>query len=289
MKTYLRHRIVNVIDIKELIALEYLEFDGKYKDYSESHDFWELCYVENGKAQLLSDGEKSELCKGNIIITSPGRFHSYTPLSDDCKAYVVCFESQSQALYAIADCSFELTRVQKNCMDIIIDEATKTFELNPSDQLQVTASPILGGQQAILTQLEYLLICTLRQLSDRENANVIFLSENNFYAGITDIMLDYLRQNVRQKLSLTQICRKMNYSRSFICKTFKEQTGETIITYFNKLKIDEAKKLLTETELTVSQISQELGFSDPKYFNTIFKKHAKQTPAAFRKSQKNDI
>ena len=286
MKTYLRHRIVNVIDIKELIALEYLDFEGKYKDYSESHDFWELCYVQEGGLQLITDGEKTPLSMGEMIIISPGKQHSYTPDAMQCKAYVVCFESQSQALCAIAHTPFVLSSKQKNCMEIVIEEATETFELNARDQLQVTASPKLGGQQAIISQLEYLLICTLRQVSAQKNANVIFLSENNFYAGITDVMLEYFRQNVRQKLSLTQICRKMNYSRSFICKTFKDQTGETIITCFNRMKIEEAKRLLTETDLTVSQISHELGFSDPKYFNTIFKKHSGQTPAVFRKSQK---
>ena len=56
MKTYLRHKICNVIDIKELIALEYLDFEGKYRDYAEAHDFWELCYVTNGSIQVLLDG-----------------------------------------------------------------------------------------------------------------------------------------------------------------------------------------------------------------------------------------
>ena len=38
MKTYLRHRIQNVVDVKELIALEYLDFEGKYKEYVEKHN-----------------------------------------------------------------------------------------------------------------------------------------------------------------------------------------------------------------------------------------------------------
>ena len=55
MKTYLRHRTLNVIDVKELIALEYLDFEGKYKDYSERHDFWELCYAESGDIDVSDD------------------------------------------------------------------------------------------------------------------------------------------------------------------------------------------------------------------------------------------
>ena len=52
MKTYLRHKSLNVIDIKELIALEYLDFEGTYKDYVEKHDFWEICYVKKGSISV---------------------------------------------------------------------------------------------------------------------------------------------------------------------------------------------------------------------------------------------
>ena len=54
MKTYLRHRIRNVIDIKELIALEFLDFEGKYRNYEESHDFWECVYVKEGTATICA-------------------------------------------------------------------------------------------------------------------------------------------------------------------------------------------------------------------------------------------
>ena len=49
MKTYLRHKIQNVVDIKGLVALEYLDFEGKYGDYVESHDFWEIVYIDRGQ------------------------------------------------------------------------------------------------------------------------------------------------------------------------------------------------------------------------------------------------
>lgn len=49
MKTYLRHKIANVIDVKELIALEFLDFEGKYKDYTEKHDFGSCAGYKRGK------------------------------------------------------------------------------------------------------------------------------------------------------------------------------------------------------------------------------------------------
>lgn len=289
MKTYLKHRIVNVIDIKELIALEYLDFKGKYKDYSESHDFWELCFVEKGRLTLISDGKEIMLKKGQMILTSPGRQHSYHQKDTECSAYVICFESQSQSLRALADESFTPEIGQISCIKIIIEEAKNTFETDKSDQLQIIQNPNFGGGQAIISQLEYLLICTLRQVSSMKNSNVIFISDNNFYAGITQVILEYFRQNIREKLNLDKICRKINYSRSFLCKTFKEQTGETLIACFNRMKTEEAMRLLRGTSYSVAQIAQDLGFSDPKYFNTIFKKQTGFTPAVYRKKAKEGL
>ena len=67
MKTYLRHRIKNVIDIKELIALEYLDFEGKYKNYKEAHNFWELCFVLNGTVDLTLNEKQITLKKNHLI------------------------------------------------------------------------------------------------------------------------------------------------------------------------------------------------------------------------------
>ena len=71
MKTYLRHKVLNVIDIKELTALEYLDFEGKYKEYSEKHDFWEICFVEKGEVVLSIEEERRTLSSGDIIVVSP--------------------------------------------------------------------------------------------------------------------------------------------------------------------------------------------------------------------------
>ncbi|MBQ8605765.1 MAG: helix-turn-helix transcriptional regulator, partial [Clostridia bacterium] len=61
---------------------------------------------------------------------------------------------------------------------------------------------------------------------------------------------------------------------------------ETLIACFNRMKVEEAERLLRETELSVAQVAQELGFSDSKYFNTIFKKQTGITPAVYRKEQR---
>ena len=282
MKTYLRHSIENVIDIKELLALEYLDFNGKYKDYCEAHEFWEFCYVEEGELLHLTGPAEISLSRGQAILLPPSREHSYRQIQE-CRAFVICFGSPSQALHPLAADKFSLSEAQTSAMKIILQEAHSTFRMNDDDQLVVLDTPLFGGQQVIIAQLEYLLICAARRFSSEEDASIVFLNGKDFYADLVAILLRYFRQNVRNQLNLDTICRKMNYSRSFLCRTFKQQTGETLMACFNRLKIEEAQRMLQDTNLSPTRIAEELSFSDVKYFNSLFKKQTGYSPVAYRK------
>lgn len=287
IKTYLRHRIENVIDIKELFALEYLDFNGKYKNYSESHQFWELCYVEGGELCLITEFENITLEKGEAMLIPPSEKHSYRA-NENCKAFVVCFESTSQPLRPIAGEKFLLSNEQKWAMNVIIKEANESFKMNDEDLLEALKSPLFGGQQAIIAQLEYFLICAARKLSSKENASIVFLNGEDFYADLVGVLKRYFAQNIRNRLDLDKICKKFNYSRSFLCRTFKEQTGETLMACFNRMKIEEASKMLVNTNISTVRIAEELGFSDVKYFGALFKKQTGYTPVNYRKAFKKD-
>ena len=54
--------------------------------------------------------------------------------------------------------------------------------------------------------------------------------------------------------------------------------------FFNKMKIEEAKKLLAETNQSITSITYSLGFQEPKYFDYLFKKHIGVTPVLYRKN-----
>lgn len=283
MKTYLRHRIHHVIDVKELIALEHLDFEGKYKDYVESHDFWEICYVTAGKITLFLENQTLTVGEHQLVLVGPNKRHSYSsPQGNLSRAFVVCFESFSQALNPLGGCIFEPDPVQLNCMKLIMEECQATFYINECDHLKVLPSPCFGGQQALLLQLEYLLISLVRRLSVEKNSHIVFCSDENFHADLVNVMIRYLRENLHQKISLKDICVKLNYSRSFLCKVFKEQTGETLITYYNRLKMEEAANLLKETSCPITDIASCLGFREVKYFDSLFKKHMGLSPKAYR-------
>lgn len=289
MKTYLRHKSMNVIDIKELIALEYLDFEGKYKDYSERHDFWEICFVEKGEITIFLDGEGNELSENEIIVISPETEHLYFSDNGNInRAFVICFECSSQSMKSLNGNISRVDGFLYECIRTVIEEYKTTFRINENDEMELLTSPEFGGQQAIIIQIEYILICLLRKLSGEKNSEIVFIDNDNFYSELTDVIKKYLRKNIGKKLSLDDVCNKVNYSHSFICKTFKKETGETVFSFFNRLKVDEAKRLLADTEMSVSEISANLGFTEIKYFGALFKKITGITPTDYRKITKSN-
>ncbi len=286
MKTYLRHRIHNVIDLRELIALEYLDFEGKYRNYEETHDFWELCYVVHGHITVYLDDTPAELDAGQLILLPPNRKHSFLSENGNRnRAFVVCFDSFSQILLPISASVFSLSDALCRSMETIIEESSATFHVGENGLLAVNTTPLFGGQQAILLQLEYLLICLARQMSDEKNASIVFFRDENFHANLANVILRFLRKNIYGKLTLDDICKRFNYSKAFLCKTFKVQMGETLIGCLNRLKIEEAKRLLTETDRSVTDIAGSLGFQEVKYFDAVFKKSTGMTPVKYRNKE----
>ena len=94
----------------------------------------------------------------------------------------------------------------------------------------------------------------------------------------------YVYENFREKITMPDICSALGRTKSAICPAFKEKYGITVMDYLTSLRIDEAKKMLTETDMTVSEISEDIGFSDTSYFSKVFLKTVGTTPTLYRRN-----
>ena len=74
-------------------------------------------------------------------------------------------------------------------------------------------------------------------------------------------------------------------SESNFCKFFKKATGKTYSDYLNEIRINEASRLLLQSEKTISQIAFECGFETLSYFNRVFITKKKKTPSHYRKEK----
>ena len=74
-------------------------------------------------------------------------------------------------------------------------------------------------------------------------------------------------------------------SKYYLCHVFKENMGVSVFNYLIWLRMEEARRLLATTTLKVSQVGSRVGYADPNYFITAFKKQEGVTPTEYRAGQ----
>lgn len=115
------------------------------------------------------------------------------------------------------------------------------------------------------------------------NAGANIQNENSEH--IVSEVLKYIHRNLNEKIKIEDLCKLVNISSTSLYAIFKTSTGKTVIEYINKLKTDKAKQLLIETDMSITDISYELGFNDSAYFYRVFKKNTLNSPKDFRKQR----
>lgn len=85
-------------------------------------------------------------------------------------------------------------------------------------------------------------------------------------------VIKFMTDNIDKKLTLSELAKYVNLSPTYLSRVFKKTTGYSIIEFFNKMKIDKAKGLITEGDKKIKEIAEIVGFKDEFYFSRIFKK-----------------
>jgi AraC-like DNA-binding protein len=93
----------------------------------------------------------------------------------------------------------------------------------------------------------------------------------------------YLHNNYAAKITIEQLTNHFHINRTTLTKNFNEATGMTIITYLNTLRIRVACILLRDTLLPISEIIEQVGFTENSHFIRTFKKYTGTTPTEYRK------
>ena len=95
----------------------------------------------------------------------------------------------------------------------------------------------------------------------------------------------YIAENIgNPDLSLDTVSSYIGLSRVYFCELFHKEEGISFSTYLNNERISKACKILSSTSKKVSEVSTEVGYSNAKYFNYVFKRITGLTPLDYRKS-----
>lgn len=100
-----------------------------------------------------------------------------------------------------------------------------------------------------------------------------------------DKILQYISKNYQEDLKLENLAEEFNFNYHYLSAYFNQQMKEGFSDYLNRLRIEKACQLLEETNLSISQVSSEVGYSEHSYFCRVFKKVTGKTPSVWRRSR----
>lgn len=158
-----------------------------------------------------------------------------------------------------------------------INRISKEFYLDKNELINVYDNSLKHEKENVevlikpLCHMLYLLQVFKADISENETKNSVF-----------DSLVAYVQYNFMTEISLDTIAQACACSPSTVSHLFKKHAGVSVMKYIQDLRMNQAKKLLTATDLSVSSIAQMCGFSNINYFPTAFKKTVGKTPTEYR-------
>ena len=285
--SYLNRSVENVISVKKLVCFYAHEYVDIVDFTGEQHNFWEMVYVEEGQLVEISGEETHHLSAGEVLFHKPNVFHkTISPRHTRIKAYNISFQCPSRAMDFFKDYKGSLSPASQQIARMLVEEGKRSFvpysTPKGDNTIAVKKDAPVGGQQMYRIYLEALLINILREQSSKQPLPV-FASKDDFQKTLHAQIVEYLKENLGGELSLTELSQRFNYSNTFLCTKFKEQSGESIMQCYNRLKIEEACRLMQQADATLADISLRLGFNNPYYFSRVFRRIKGVAPSEYRK------
>lgn len=254
-------------------------------DYHD-HDFLELTYVLQGKATHVFGEETSIIGQGDYFIVDYGVRHKYKQIGSTPFVVINCLflprlidetldrcrsfqELASNYLikFSYRNLSDQPTRLVYHDHDGHIGRLITALSKEYNEKRP-------GHQEMMRCQLIEILIDTMR---------VLLLPLEPRESNLIQYITDQVERNFMEKLSLKDLADKCCYSLAYVSKRFKEERGITFQHYLQSVRIRESCRLLANTSKKITEIGELVGYSDPKFFNTVFKVHMGMTPRDFKK------
>ncbi len=122
---------------------------------------------------------------------------------------------------------------------------------------------------------------------NKENVSFDIVSTEEHSFEITQSIqqaIDIVSEDWSVYISTTEIAKRVHMSRSYFCTCFKHIVGTSFHSYCKNNRIEYAKQLLLTTKKSITSIAVKSGFTDEKYFSSVFKTHVGKSPSDFRKN-----
>lgn len=248
--------------------------------------------------ELLQTSYNESLSVLNKVDTNGGLLFAGTNLSDEKKVKVSASEFKNQIINKLSfgdsngakaflelfttdmfSRNLPLDKIKNNFFELLVTAKNTTTDIIPDFTSETfdNVFSVLSKENDILRIKDYaekIIFECCYSISDATT------QKNN--PSIQKVC-DYVDEHLSEDISLEQMADYINVSSFYLSKLFKEEKGITFINFISEKRLEKARQLLEETELSIKEITAEVGYNDQNYFSRIFKNKYGVSPKEYRK------
>lgn len=261
----------------------HMEHIKPINDRLHRHAFFELVYVINGSATHYLGEECTQLRKGDYFIIDTGSAHCYRDIKDF--EIINCLFLPEYIDRALSDCPSLFSMLSNQVLrfglpfdvrtaDRIFHDTDGSVHRLFSAMEKEHTKKNTGYFELLRCYLTQVLVCAVRASEEAES--------NRLRHSATTAAADYLCANFKEPLSLQKLASLVGYTPQYLSQVFQKDTGMSLRTFLQRLRVEEACRLLSQTDMRLSDIAEAVGYSDAKHFSRVFRKHKQLCPREFR-------
>ncbi len=258
----------------KLLNVASSRYGGDWHSVPHTHNYTELFYIIDGKGQFLIEDQAFPVNVNNLVIINPNVTHTEDSLNAQPLEYIV-----------LGIDGVELATTQNSNGEFCILDHFESVEIAGClrNILREMEQKNTGYEDICQAYMEILIIRLMRSTSLAVPAEPQLASGNRQCAAVKR----YIDLHFKEALTLEQLAEDAHMNKYYLSHAFKREYGVSPINYMISRRIEESKYLLAETDLSMSQIAQLLGFSSLSYFSQTFRRTQSVSPMEYRQNVKN--
>lgn len=231
------------------------------------HSYVELIYVTHGNIAVTINNTTKELTEGDIGVSFPNDIHSY-----DTKKY-------SKVIVAIFSPEIISSYFSKVANKTLKDSFICKENIDKS--VYVLIDMLYAEVRS--SNDEFVIKGFLYSIFGKLNQKFTFINSKHTYNTTIQSLLKYIEGHYNENITLESTAKALGFSKFYLSRLFANKIGYNFNDYVNRLRVNMAQKLISETDMLIFNIALECGFESLRNFNRVFKGYIGVTPTEFRK------
>ena len=247
------------------------------------HDELEIIYVKSGFLTVNISGENYIGKPGDAFVVSPGNLHFMGSQTGTVDYFTFLFPLKYIA-FRTDDMLDDKLIEPLNSGHLMINPEIKDTVKEQCEQLAgVYAAEIDESESKITGQIKKKIIL-LQFIHELWKKGFIVENDTTGRNTVEKEMVSYIQQNYTGKILLREFGEQFHLSEKYISRYFKEHFHITLSQYVTYLRLEHAKQMLQETDISVTEVAMQSGYQNISYFIRSFKKTYGVSPLKYRKS-----